>query len=153
MGNTQGDCSNRFPRASASPFCKKYRIPQAEKRIQVTYSGPAQPIIGILGVDAESDVRTEGPVGGGVPGEIQPINDLAEYYFYEDYKLLPNSDYEFVALLLPSAGILHQVVIDSISVPEPTTGTLMGMIFALFVVAQSRRSSSGGVLPAHRADG
>jgi len=56
----------------------------------------------------------------------------ADGYFYEDWKLFPNPDFEYVEIHVPVESTLVQVVIDSVSIPEPGTLSLLAAgLFAL----------------------
>ncbi len=99
-------------------------------RIQVTYvdtlsNGP--PII----TDALGyDVPVGGPYVGGLFGEFGPIvlglDPLTEYY-YEDWFIEPNPDWEQIQFILPMGTIVEQIVIDTVSVPEPATMSLLAL--------------------------
>jgi hypothetical protein len=85
-------------------------------RIQVTYTGPSPTtlVIGFMGVPGSSsgvtafrtsrvDVATHQSLPAGMS------------YFYEDWQILPNPDWEQVVLFLPHTTFVDQVVIDTIS--------------------------------------
>ena len=52
-------------------------------------------------------------------GGSQQVNGLWETW--EDWRIFPNPDYEGVTLAVPAGTFVYQVVIDTISVPEPST--------------------------------
>jgi len=56
-------------------------------------------------------------------------------YWYEDWIIQPNPDWEQIALHVPQDTILLQVVIDTISIPAPATCVL----FAIAPLAARRR--------------
>ena len=99
-------------------------------RIQVTYldtlsNGP--PII----TDAIGYyVPDGGPYVGGLFEEFGPIVldlvPLREYY-YEDWIIEPNPDWEQIHFILPRGTIVEQIVIDTISIPEPATMSLLAL--------------------------
>ncbi len=99
-------------------------LPIKFMRVQVTYSGDDP------GVDIfahESKVVDES-----LPVFDEPENPLADGYFYIDWVLRPNPDWEFVNITVPTGGLLHQVVIDSIStVPIPAALPLFGSALGL----------------------
>ncbi|MCZ6680904.1 MAG: PEP-CTERM sorting domain-containing protein [Candidatus Poribacteria bacterium] len=103
-------------------------------RIQVTFSGAAPTIDDIVAFD---------PLGAITVGPLNhvldiPANPFATGYFYEDWLIFPNPDWEFVEIFVPTNTLLHQVVIDSYSTPEPSTLILFG-ISALGVVVYGWR--------------
>ncbi len=91
--------------------------PEKQVRIQVTYSGtrPTTAIFGFLGVPGTSSTVEE--------VFIQRVSDTAQVlpsgasYFYEDWRLFPNPDWEQVVVFLPADTFLHQLVIDTVSGP------------------------------------
>ena len=95
-------------------------------RIQVTYAdmlGNGPPVItGALGYD----VPTGGPYFGGLYGELRGLvlGPFHEYY-YEDWIIEPNPDWEQIQFILPMGTIVEQIVIDTVSVPEPVTLLVM----------------------------
>ena len=93
-------------------------------RVQVTYFDPSmlglQPtIIGVSGISTaapngslppgDEDLMTPGVPVGGMP--------LPPGYFYEDWIIEPNPDWEQIAFAVPQGVIIEQIVIDTISVP------------------------------------
>ena len=85
-------------------------------RIQVTYAGPKPSVfsmLGFLGVPGDSS----GVVEEFVIEEEDTSLTLPRTckYFYQDWRFLPNPDWEQVALAIPAGTILKQVIIDTIS--------------------------------------
>lgn len=65
------------------------------------------------------------------------------WYRIEQWEIRPNPDFEFFQVFIPGGVILSQVVVDSISVPEPSTLVLGSMaVAALAIVARRRRKLS-----------
>ncbi len=104
--------------------------PEKLLRIQVTFvdtlsNGPPM-ITDVLGYD----VPVGGPYGGGLFGEFGPmvldLDPLREYY-YEDWFIEPNPDWEQIQFILPMGTIVEQIVIDTVSVPEPATMSLLAL--------------------------
>jgi hypothetical protein len=99
-------------------------------RIQVTYTdellGGAPMILGMEGY---------GPISGGEPytstGPLEsfmgPGIDPGTEYFYEDWMIEANPDWEQIEFFLPQGTIVEQIVIDTVSVPEPATMSLLGL--------------------------
>ena len=85
-------------------------------RLQVTYAGPAPGslVIGFLGVPGTSSGvtvlrvdRLDIPTSNMLPPGMS--------YFSEDWQIMPNPDWEQVALFLHEGTVVDQVVIDTIS--------------------------------------
>lgn len=49
------------------------------------------------------------------------------YHRWEDWQIFPNPDWEQIFINLPQGSFVNQVVIDTTSVPEPGTLSLMGL--------------------------
>jgi hypothetical protein len=109
-------------------------LPQKLMRIQVTYSNPEPFVAGmqifdpIIGVIAQPVANVSGT----------PNNPAADGYFYEDWEIAPNPDYEIVDIYVPTGSLLHQVVIDTVSLPEPATMTLLA-VGALAMIRRRRK--------------
>ncbi len=107
-------------------------------RLQVTYTGttPTTGVFGFLGVPGDGNAVTElaGPI---VPGTV----GTSSSYFYQDWTLRPNPDWEQVVLFVPNGTFIDQVVIDTIStVPEPSMIVLTAVgLLALGTVVSRRR--------------
>ena len=100
-------------------------LPEKWLRIQVTYIdqlGFGMPTIDeVLGYEEPSPPNPayQGMFMGGFS---QPPN-----YWYEDWIILPNPDWDYITLHVPEGTILDQVVIDTISIPAPATAALLGI--------------------------
>lgn len=99
-------------------------------RLQVTYSGDA-PTTQVTGDKGRIDVTEE--LLATVPGTAGQLQ-----YFYQDWILRPNPNWEQVVLFVPPQTFIDQVVIDSISTPEPGTA-LLAALAALPVIRLVRR--------------
>ncbi len=95
--------------------------PEKRLRIQVAYTGaaPATAVFGINGVPGTSDgveevfvVRVDDTIPG--PPALS--------YFYEDWQIFPNPDWEQVVIFVASDTFVSQLVIDTISGPLSNTG-------------------------------
>ncbi|MDP6545503.1 MAG: PEP-CTERM sorting domain-containing protein [Phycisphaerae bacterium] len=87
-------------------------------RIQVTYGGPVPSISSIWAhhaTDPSVDI---------VPTGITPFS-LNHILF--EYELFPNPDFELFVLEVPPGGSIDQVVVDTISIPEPATLSLLAL--------------------------
>jgi len=110
-------------------------LPLKLMRVQVTYFGLVAPIIGkIVAYDPTGPVQTE---------KLEHVVDAAltdgALYYYEDWQLWPNPDWEIVQIFVPGGSTLHQVVIDTISTPLPPAIWLLGTaLMGLMVIARRR---------------
>jgi len=101
-------------------------LPEKQLRVQVTYTGAGSPTIGPVtgfheGAPHGSELLPDSagtPVGGFGDGVS---------YFYEDWVIHPNPDWEQIQFNVPQGTIVEQIVIDTISIPEPTTMALAGV--------------------------
>jgi hypothetical protein len=106
-------------------------------RLQVTYRGelPTTSVFGFLGVPGDTAAVIEIPSPPVLGTGTDPL------YFYQDWELFPNPDWEQVVLTLPPGTFVDQVVIDSISIPEPSTLALLLMgAVAMTRMAHRRRT-------------
>lgn len=90
-------------------------------RIQVAYSGGPAPII--VGMDGVF------PVTGGLdsPGTLLGGLSMPSTYYYEDWIIVPNPDWEQILFDLPQGTIVEQLVIDTVSLPEPASLSLLAL--------------------------
>ena len=106
--------------------------PYKQLRLQVTYSGPPPEtlVIGFLGVPGSSDGVTELRADR---LDVASSNQLPAgmSYFYEDWLLLPNPDWEQVVLFLRAGTVIDQVVIDTISGPDAALSFIFWSSFEL----------------------
>jgi len=86
-------------------------------RIQVTFDGPAPFVSGLNAIDPSGPV-TIVPAGTTL---FDPSHILFEYELY------PNPDVEIITLEMPAGGSIDQVVIDTISIPEPASMGLLAL--------------------------
>ncbi len=113
------------------------QLPIKFLRIQLTWAGTSQPPIslssdGFDGVSVAPGVLTfaSGPlVFTPGPGGYQ----------YFDFEYQPNPDFETIHVQLPPDGLLVQVVIDSISIPAPTSFAVLAL--GGLAVIRRRRSA------------
>ena len=91
--------------------------PEKRLRLQVTYRGtePGTLVIGFLGVPGSSEDVDEFVLARTDDTDPQLPNGFS--YFYEDWKLFPNPDWEQVVIFVPASTFIDQVVIDTISGP------------------------------------
>jgi hypothetical protein len=114
--------------------------PLKRVRIQVTYQGPAPSteVIGALGVPGSSDNVTEVFIGR-TPG-TSPNLPAGMSYFYDDWEVRPNPDWEQVVIRMQENTFVDQVVIDTVSyVPEPSAAVLAILGFVGWRSGRRRR--------------
>lgn len=118
LGNQQGYLSGPLGNGGVACNVPNWIDTEPEKRlrVQVTYIGaaPSTVVFGFLGVPGSSAMVSEVfvqrvPDGGGLPS--------GNLYFYDDWRLFPNPDWEQVVVYLPAGTFLNQLVIDTISGP------------------------------------
>jgi len=115
-------------------------------RLQVTYSGeePGTRLFAFIGgVPGTSTGVTVEPVGR--VADSDPSLPPGMSYFYEDWRILPNPDWEQVVIDVPSGTFIDQVVIDTISFPEPSSFGLLAVAtggFAAFACGRRRRKTT-----------
>jgi hypothetical protein len=112
-------------------------------RVQITYQGPAPTtdVFGSLGVPGSTaNVIAEQiahvPDSAGLP----PGLPAGTSYFYDDWTIRPNPDWEQVVVYMSEGTFVDQVVIDTISfVPEPASAVLAMLGLAAVGVRRRRR--------------
>ncbi len=120
-----GDGDGEWLAAGTTPMFIDFDIPNwidlepvKFLRIQVTFSGPTPLIAAISAFDPSVGSVIIVPTGTTLhsPGHI-----------LFEYSLFPNPDIETFALEVPAGGSVDQVVVDTISIPEPATMSLLGL--------------------------
>ena len=108
--------------------------PLKKLRIQITYRGDFAPTIPeITGFvyyeDGPNRIPYPHPDPGSLvlPGQFVEHVDWAAGQFYEDWIIEPNPDWEQIVVAVPMGTIVDQIVIDSISIPEPATLAVLGL--------------------------
>jgi hypothetical protein len=88
-------------------------------RIQLTWEGTTAPPLGVDSTGFEGST----PVSGLVTFASTPLvfTQPDGGYQYFDLEYIPNPDYETITVQVADGAQLVQVVIDSVSVPEPAT--------------------------------
>ena len=86
--------------------------PEKFIRVQLTYSGEAPVVLG-----AEGFMDPDVSIGY---FEAAPSNLVDANHLYSDIHLHPNPDWESISIRVPSGTILDEVVVDTVSIPEPS---------------------------------
>lgn len=99
--------------------------PEKQLRIQVTYTGPlpATTVFGFLGVPGSPDGVEV--VSTAVVPDTDPSLPAGMSYFYADWRIYPNPDWEQVVVFVPQACFIDQIVIDTVSWPLTTPGAVI----------------------------
>lgn len=100
-------------------------------RVQVTHTPGL--FLGIDPLAAFNSVAT-----GSLPGPITttPFDSMHTFF---DWDMFPNPPWEDFRLLVSGQGEIDQVLIDTISIPEPTSGFMI--VLAVFGAITARRGS------------
>lgn len=110
-------------------------LPIKYLRLQLTWVGITQPPIGVTSVGMDT--------GQVVPGVLTYASVPLVFtqpdggYQYFDFEFRPNPDFERINIQLPPDATLVQVVVDTISIPEPAT--LLLLLTSGLVVPRRRR--------------
>ncbi len=92
-------------------------LPEKDLRVQLTYtdSGNGPPSI--------TEVTSHGPVSGGEPHTSESLASSGYGGTQRSwiYSIYPNPDWEQIEFFLPQGTVVEQIVIDSMSFPEPAT--------------------------------
>ena len=107
-------------------------------RVQMTYFGDPGASPDIVLVSGGDNVV--GPVVGAPLGPpsilvLDPFD--THFHWFQDWAITPNPDWEFIDIFVPRDTVIDQIVVDTISLPEPTTLGLLGLA-ALAVIRRSR---------------
>jgi hypothetical protein len=99
-------------------------------RVQVTYAGPQPDIIDgqVMGYEGEAML----------PASLLRHVDVNPTQYYEDWRIVPNPDWEQIPFYVPFGTLVDQIVIDTISTPEPASLTLLALGFVGFLLARHR---------------
>ncbi|KKM01895.1 hypothetical protein LCGC14_1789840 [marine sediment metagenome] len=123
--------------AGTGPFSMEFELgnwvddePVKFMRIQVTFAGSA-PTVTSLGAINDGDFVLGVHVG---TTAFSATHVLFEYEFH------PNPDFELLTLEIPAGSSIDQVVVDTISMPEPATLALLA-IGVLAALRPRRRAS------------
>ncbi len=99
--------------------------PDKSLRIQVTYIGQAPTVTGANGY--QFDPYHGGPTNTTDFGFFQAdaTVDVDQSHLYNDIAMQPNPDWEQIVVNVPQGTVIDEVVVDSISIPEPSVLVLV----------------------------
>lgn len=98
-------------------------MPVKDMRLQLAWVGSNQVPFNIFsqGLDGVNLINAT------ITGISPLITTPAGFYQYVDFQFLPNPDFERINLQLPTGNYLTQIVVDTVSTPEPATIGLLGL--------------------------
>lgn len=98
--------------------------PFKDLRIQVTHSaiGEGEPRPEVVAMEA-----FDNETGNNVSTTRVFVENFGDGFTLEQWRLEPNPDFETFSLEIPSETTIDQIVIDSQSVPEPATVSMLGL--------------------------
>jgi hypothetical protein len=109
------------------------QMPYKLLRIQVTYIGQAPPDIMVPLV-----AGFEGPLNElTYPGSLVQRVDVDPNHFFVDWRIIPNPDWEQILIHVPIGNWINQIVVDTVSIPEPATVGLL--LLALVGMGAARK--------------
>jgi len=119
-----GDGDGQWSGPANEPIFMEFQIENWEDiepvkflRIQVTYGGPT-PSISSIGAIHQTDPVTIVPTG---------TTSFSTNQILFEYEIHPNPFFELFELEIPVGGSVDQVVVDTISMPEPATLSLLAL--------------------------
>jgi hypothetical protein len=92
-------------------------------RIQMTYDGPngaSTPTMDIVGHDPQGCLTT-------FIGQVDEVRPDGQQYTISMWKIIPNPDSEQITVTIPAGLFIDEIVVDTISIPEPATMALVGL--------------------------
>lgn len=107
--------------------------PEKYIRVQLTYIGLAPVVTGANGYEYD------GYHGGGTDttdlGFFVPYStvNVDPNHLYSDIYMQPNPDWEQIEVFVPQGTVIDEIVVDTISIPEPSTLAFMGVAGAIAV--------------------
>lgn len=143
------DLAEWFPRPETGSYLFEVpnfvdEMPIKYLRLQLTWTGTTLPPLDVHSAGMES--------GDLVPGIITYVSEPLVFtqpdggYQYFDIEYRPNPDFEWIHIQLHPDAHLTQVVVDSISIPEPATLGLL--VLGGLVMSRRRRVLSNGTFSA-----
>jgi hypothetical protein len=93
-------------------------MPEKFVHIQMTFNGPQDVTPWVFGVYPEGDL--------GVSGELLTFDAVSDNHRSELWRLTPNPTYEVIGITVPAGVAVDQIVIDTVSIPEPATIFIFG---------------------------
>ncbi len=113
-------------------------LPLKYVRVQLTYTGPAPDVPHAQGYSFDLYHGGGGATttDHGLFASDPPVFVDANHAYW-DITMIPNPDWEQIVVNVPQGTIIDQIVVDTISIPEPSTMTALAMD-ACFVLRRRR---------------
>lgn len=113
-------------------------LPEKLIRVQITFEGVAPAVLHAQGFTDPDEHGGSGPLidHGQFPAGPAVIFD--ENHFYQDIVLFPNPDWEQIVVNVPDGAIVDEIIVDTISIPEPATLGLLSLAALAFVRRRRR---------------
>ena len=85
--------------------------PDKSIRVQITYQGQAPTVVGATGYEGANSF-----------GPFAPYSTVNwdSTHLYSDIAMQPNPDWEQIEVFVPMGTVVDEIVVDSISIPEPS---------------------------------
>jgi len=122
-------------------------LPLKRMRLQLTFEGPPDHVtesfqVSVVAEDNGQsaqvvDLHTGPAFPESCPTCIGDLNDQY-WYWFDDWVIRPNPDHEVITVGYPTDWVIAQVVIDTISTPEPGTLAILSLGLAAFGLLRRR---------------
>ena len=117
-------------------------LPEKHLRVHIWWTGLADDLTfpEVAEVTGISDVDGSGAGTAQHAGSspVQPFTQPDGGYQYHDWILFPNPDWESISISVPEGLEIDRIVVDTVSIPEPTTLGLLGAGAAVFLLRRRR---------------
>lgn len=99
-------------------------------RVQVTF-GSVAPTVSVSAMDFGNETYID-------HGRDERVI-VDSTHLYEDWYIMPNPNWEQIAIAVPVGGSIDEIVVDTISMPEPATLSILALGALAAVVRRKRR--------------
>ena len=104
------------------------------KNLRIQINGDWTAALGAPTVSSLTATDSSGPTSSGF---VDSDNPFPGFHRWEDWDIFPNPDHETLVLTVPVGAMVSQVVIHTISIPEPATA-LLSSAPAAFLLTRRR---------------
>lgn len=101
-------------------------------RVQMNYLGhpphhaPVPEVSGIFGEDHATPGTLHGTPDG--PPVYTVLDQFdTDWHWYQDWTIQPNPDWEIIEIVVPGDIFVYEVVVDTLSIPEPASLSLLAL--------------------------